>query len=480
MRLAISYCCARVGSKLQLVDRSSFWLATIMVSFDVVSLFTSTPPDLARDIQRKRLEENYDETSKPPEIGHLLQIFAFCQQTIFTFNGRTYEQIKGTPMGSPISSLVAELVLQEPEKVAFDHYEPAIWHRSVDETFVIIKRSRLADFQDQRSGIFPDIQLTREEEHAEQLPFLDVLGTRTPNGELSTTMYRKETNTTQIPRYHSNHPMAHKRSCVRALFQRVKTHCSEPRGQVRELRHLRDQLARNGYPNSFVSCCLRTHPRRTNGGEPPTLWHPLPCIMNVSEAPERIAGELGVSFVHRLTAIMRKKIMRVKGRLDVGEQSVVGYQIPCRYCPRHYTGQTERWLSSRITEHKRAVRRDDPLSQVATHTLEEGHEFSFASTRIVARASRRAGQELLEAWASDTNSINKHVDIPPAITRSIPACKRRNPILSQGCTQSRRRETAWTQPYRKHHPPPCTLTPLLLLHCLNTKTAHLTLHPRSL
>ncbi|BHF79911.1 hypothetical protein SprV_0702303500 [Sparganum proliferum] len=385
----------------------------IMVSFDVVSLFTSIPPDIARDVLRKRLEDNYDETNRPLKIDHLLQLFAFCQQTYFTFNGRTYEQIKGTPMGSPISSLVAELVLQELEKVAFVHYEPAFWRRYVDDTFVIIERSRLADFQDLLNGIFPDIQFTREDEHDEQLPFLVVLVTRTPNGELNTTVYRKATNTTQILNYHSNHPMAHKRSCVRTLFQRVKTHCSEPEGRVRELRHLRDQLARNGYPNSFVSRCLRTRPRRRNGGEPPTLWHPLPYIKNVSEAMERIAGELGVGIAHRPTATLRSKIMRLKDRLDVGEQSGVVYQIPCQDCPRHYTGQTGRRLSSRITEHKRAVRRGDPLSQVATHTLEEGHEFNFASTRIVARANNKTGRELLEAWVSDTNSINRHVDIPP-------------------------------------------------------------------
>nr|VZI37533.1 unnamed protein product [Spirometra erinaceieuropaei] len=175
----------------------------IMVSFDVVSLFTSIPPDLARDVLRKRLEENYDETNRPLKIDHLL----------------TYEQIKGTPMGSPISSLVAELVLLELEKVAFDHYEPAFWRRYVDDTFVIIERSRLADFQDLLNGFFPDIQFTREEEHAEQLPFLDVLVTRTPNDELNTTVYRKATNTTEILNCHSNHPMAHKHSCVRTLFQ---------------------------------------------------------------------------------------------------------------------------------------------------------------------------------------------------------------------------------------------------------------------
>nr|VZH99844.1 unnamed protein product [Spirometra erinaceieuropaei] len=128
---------------------------------------------------------------------------------------------------------------------------------------------------------------------------------------------------------------------------------------------------------------------------------------------ERIAGELGVGIAHRPTATMRSKIMQVKDRLDVGEQSGVVYQIPCRDCPRHYIGQTGRRLSSRITEHKRAVRRGDPLSQVATHTLEEGHEFNFASTRIVARASNKTGRELLEAWVSDTNAINRQVDIPP-------------------------------------------------------------------
>ncbi|BHF84509.1 Acyl-CoA synthetase member 2 mitochondrial [Sparganum proliferum] len=121
--------------------------------------------------------------------------------------------------------------LEELEKVAFDHYEPAFWRRYVDDKFVIIERSRLADFQDLLNGIFPDIQFTREEEHDEQLPFLDVLVTRTPNGELNTTVYRKATNTTQILNYHSNHPMAHKRSCVRTLFQRVKRTAVNPRDE---------------------------------------------------------------------------------------------------------------------------------------------------------------------------------------------------------------------------------------------------------
>ncbi len=39
--------------------------------------------------------------------------------THFTFDGTTYEQVKGAPMGSPVSSVIAEAVLQELEVIAF-------------------------------------------------------------------------------------------------------------------------------------------------------------------------------------------------------------------------------------------------------------------------------------------------------------------------------------------------------------------------
>nr|VZI27538.1 unnamed protein product [Spirometra erinaceieuropaei] len=69
-------------------------------------------------------------------------------------------------MGSSISSLLVEPALQELEKVACSHYEPAFWRRHVDDSFVLIERSRLADSQDLLSGIFPDIQSTEENENA--------------------------------------------------------------------------------------------------------------------------------------------------------------------------------------------------------------------------------------------------------------------------------------------------------------------------
>nr|VZI19318.1 unnamed protein product [Spirometra erinaceieuropaei] len=75
--------------------------------------------------------------------------------------------------------------------------------------------------------------------------------------------------------------------------------------------------------------------------------------------------------------------------------------------------QTGRMLGSRIHEHKLAVRRGDALSQVAAHTYEMGHEFDLAATKIVAHAGKKTGRRLIEAWASDENSVNRFIDLAP-------------------------------------------------------------------
>ncbi|BHF65557.1 hypothetical protein SprV_0200857000 [Sparganum proliferum] len=227
--------------------------------------FQSIPPDLARDVLRKRLEEMYDETTGPLKIQHLMQLFAFCQRTFFTFDGRTYEQIKGTPMGSPISSLVAELVLQELEKVAFSHYKPAFWRRYADDTFVIIEKDKLPGFQDLLNSIFPDIQFTREDEEDEKLPFLDVLVTRTPDGKLSTTVYRKATNTTRVLNYHSKYPLVHKRSCIgltklvaAIAYLQKQTTSSSSQSQPKPSKH-RVQFAHSARSKTVATCCYPTN-----------------------------------------------------------------------------------------------------------------------------------------------------------------------------------------------------------------------------
>ncbi|BHF82482.1 hypothetical protein SprV_0802562000 [Sparganum proliferum] len=96
----------------------------VMASFEVVSFFISIPPDLAIDILDGLLREKYDETDQQLKRLHIIELIELCLNIFFTFNGQVYEQKKETPMGSPLSGLIAEPVLQRLERLVFSSYPP--------------------------------------------------------------------------------------------------------------------------------------------------------------------------------------------------------------------------------------------------------------------------------------------------------------------------------------------------------------------
>ncbi|BHF76249.1 hypothetical protein SprV_0501934700 [Sparganum proliferum] len=130
----------------------------MMVSFDVTSLFTSIPQDLAIKTFERLLQSKCDETEN--RLGHaqFLQLLKFCLRTYFTFDGTIYEQVKGTPIGSVISGFIAEAVLQRLEPLVFQHHGPNFWVRFVDDTFVVIDRDQLLAFKERLNPVFPDTQ----------------------------------------------------------------------------------------------------------------------------------------------------------------------------------------------------------------------------------------------------------------------------------------------------------------------------------
>nr|VZI35918.1 unnamed protein product [Spirometra erinaceieuropaei] len=200
----------------------------VMVSFDVTSLFSSILYDLAVETDQLLLRSKY--TEKKNRFGHaqVLQLLKFCLRTYFTFDGTTYEQVTGTPMGSPISGFIAEALLQRLKSLVFQHHRPKFWARYVDDAIVVIERDQVVRFKERLNSVFPDIKFTMEEKENSQLAFLDVLVCRKDCGGLKTKVLRKATNTTQILNFNSNHPISHKRSCVRTLYRRVETHCRIP------------------------------------------------------------------------------------------------------------------------------------------------------------------------------------------------------------------------------------------------------------
>ncbi|BHF73762.1 hypothetical protein SprV_0401684500 [Sparganum proliferum] len=107
----------------------------------------TTARDLAVESIELLLREKYDETEN--RLGHaqILQLLKFCLKTYFTFDGAIYEQVKGTSIGSPISGLIAEAVLQRLNSLVFRHHRPTFWARYVDDTFVVIERDQVLTYK---------------------------------------------------------------------------------------------------------------------------------------------------------------------------------------------------------------------------------------------------------------------------------------------------------------------------------------------
>ena len=61
-----------------------------------------------------------------------------------------------------------------------------------------------------------------------------------------------------------------------------------------------------------------------------------------------------------------------------------------------------------------AVKRHDQLSLVSVHEDSLGHKFDFGRVSVLDHGSTRYTREFLEAWHSNQNSINRHIELDPA------------------------------------------------------------------
>ncbi|BHF81596.1 hypothetical protein SprV_0802472800 [Sparganum proliferum] len=382
-----------------------------ILSFDVVALFSSIPHNLAIESVARRLEET--PIGIPTE--HVLDMLGLCLKNYCQFDGKYYQQVKGTPMGSPISGLLAELVLQRLEEVVIQAISPKMWLRYVDDTFVVIKNCEVERLHQSLNGVFPAIQFTREETLGDILPFLDVSVQRLSDGNLATSVHRKDSSAEIILNYGSNHPAAHKNSCVRTLFHRAFRYCSSQYLLKRELAYLYQLFRSNGYPISFVKNCLRRQrqpqDQSSSGEVAQRKYYSLPYMRGISEAMARQLNRFDICIAHKPASSLRAALSRAKDPIPKEQQSNVIYRIPCANCRRVYIGHTGRQLGTRINEHKLAIRRPDPLSLVFAHSLDCDHRFNWDGTEVVAMANTKHAREFLEAWHSGADSINRHVDL---------------------------------------------------------------------
>ncbi|UYV72770.1 hypothetical protein LAZ67_10000641 [Cordylochernes scorpioides] len=185
----------------------------IMVSFDVESLYPSLPHQLILSSTEEFLKENPIDLIT---VGKISKLIALClEANIITYNYETYKQTKGSPMGSSLSTSVAEIVMRR-----IDSYHP-------------------------------DLGFTCEKETKNSLPFLDVKIMRIENKFQTTVHYKPSFNPDYI-RFSSYCPLSHKINTVKTLTKRVHSHCSLQTFKTEETQNILRNLKTCQYPLSFI------------------------------------------------------------------------------------------------------------------------------------------------------------------------------------------------------------------------------------
>ena len=134
--------------KLQSTDNFNDAIKTVqipddhkLVSFDVKSLFTSILPLLQLALDCTKTATNKSHYQPPLQTDHLMDLLHLClTSTYFQYNGKQYKQLHGTAMGSPVSVVVAEIVMQniEEQALATNSETLPLWLRYVDDTITAV------------------------------------------------------------------------------------------------------------------------------------------------------------------------------------------------------------------------------------------------------------------------------------------------------------------------------------------------------
>jgi hypothetical protein len=185
----------------------------VLVSLDVTALFTNIPQELVMQAIEKRWYY-IAQFTKFSLTQFLYAIELILSSTSFVFNGQVYEQIFGSPMGSPLSPILADIVMDDLEVHCLEslNFKISTFLRYVDDIFAIIPRSKINEVLNAFNNYHPRLKFTFEIENNNVINFLDTTVIRNDE-RLITNWYRKPTFSGRYINYFSNHPQNYKKKC---------------------------------------------------------------------------------------------------------------------------------------------------------------------------------------------------------------------------------------------------------------------------
>ena len=317
----------------------------IMISFDVVSLFTSIPVEEAIGVIFVKLERDHflnirtklEATDITSILSHL-----FINSAYFKKGSEYYSQNSGLAMGNPASPVIANIFMEHFEDLALSttNCDIKFYGRYVDDTFVIIKQFDVQNFTNHLNGINPAIQFTSEVESNGRLPFLDCLIFR-DNNKLQSTLYQKPTSSQRYLNFNSDQSNRVKDSVIISLYNQCRNTNTTNELFRKNIDNIKEILKANNYPIRRINNVFKQQDikwtNRMIGNTSQNLDDDIstnriatiPYVSGLTETLSRCVKKYDIKLIGKCQNKISSMLSKLKTPLEKDEKCNIVYNIPC-------------------------------------------------------------------------------------------------------------------------------------------------------
>lgn len=334
----------------------------------------------------------------------------------FSYEKTFYKQIFGSPMGSPISPVLANLVMESLETEVLKKLEfvPIFYTRYVDDIILCIPTNKIDDTVTEFNKFHHRLQFTTEIEVNNQIAFLDVLLKKQENGSIKTDWYHKETWSGRYLNYNSSLPKIYKTNTIGILSQKI-LQLSHPSFQEKNFQLLRNVLLDNSYPHSLVDSVITKYKNlssttQTSTNERITTEEnsrrfSFPYINGMFEKIKHVFHKRDIKIVGKpMNQLGPLVFSKLKDAIPKEMRSGLVYQLNCLDCDETYIGETKQYVSKRMYDHSYHIQIGDTKhSGAVSHSSSLNHKIDFENFNILTMENNTQKRRILEAI-----NIKKH------------------------------------------------------------------------
>ena len=371
----LKYVPAHIESSQQLIDKLKYeeLIYNYPCSLDVVSLYTSIPINEAIETLINFIRENKINISniQLPDIAELLRII--MNNTYFTFNNTTYKQIKGLPMGSNISPILAITYMSYIETKALNQLgNRYIFSRYIDDCLIIVKNHQEADmclnvFNSINDNIKFEIEYPDNERSINMLDFnLQIINNRS-----IFKFYQKSAKKDIFVNYNTALPKRTIDAIVINENNRRRKKCTHQIDRDQAKEKLYKTLINNGYKTNTLDNLTsknknrrKINKNRRNKAQEDILYLDVPFVSD--KINNMIQNEYKKENINIRIINKNKSLRNILNRNNGNQacslknciinKSGICYSQNCVYkiscpCGESYIGSTKRMLHTRVHEH---------------------------------------------------------------------------------------------------------------------------------